>query len=178
MKKLALAIAVLLSINISHIWAEGNSTNSSSVRYVKAPRFARPLIEKWITEYEKTQPGVEFRIAKGNQNQGNIDLKSRHIKDNLTIIGIDVKKNLEKNFSDKATLDELILALENSKVSEVAVEKIGVSYNEADDAINQFLNWVLTAGTKYNHEYGLLNLDNKLAQVQIEKVKTEFTAQK
>ena len=310
MKRLALAIAVLLSINISHIWAEGNSTNSSSVRYVKAPRFARPLIEKWITEYEKTQPGVEFRIAKGNQNQGNIDLnvvfdnhdtkpedfshiiyfgefavlpitasgseaakvlegkhlnskklkqlyflnddfdedvkkikqfeklviysgsnassiassfahnfgeessnfrgkrisgddlflntalskdplgvsfnalpnifdlKSRHIKDNLTIIGIDVKKNLEKNFSDKATLDELILALENSKVSEVAVEKIGVSYNEADDAINQFLNWVLTAGTKYNHEYGLLNLDNKLAQVQIEKVKTEFTAQK
>ena len=178
MKKLALAIAVLLSINISHIWAEGNSANSSSVRYVKAPRFARPLIEKWITEYEKTQPGVEFRIAKGNQNQGNIDLKSRHIKDNLTIIGIDVKKNLEKNFSDKATLDELILALENSKVSEVAVEKIGVSYNEADDAINQFLNWVLTAGTKYNHEYGLLNLDNKLAQVQIEKVKTEFTAQK
>ena len=178
MKKLALAIAVLLSINISHIWAEGNSTNSSSVRYVKAPRFARPLIEKWITEYEKTQPGVEFRIAKGNQNQGNIDLKSRHIKDNLTIIGIDVKKNLEKNFSDKATLDELILALENSKVSEVAVEEIGVSYNEADDAINQFLNWVLTAGTKYNHEYGLLNLDNKLAQVQIEKVKTEFTAQK
>ena len=310
MKKLALAIAVLLSINISHIWAEGNSTNSSSVRYVKAPRFARPLIEKWITEYEKTQPGMEFQIAKGNQNQGNIDLnvvydnhdtkpedfshiiyfgefavlpitasgseaakvlegkhlnskklkqlyflnddfdedvkkikqfeklviysgsnassiassfahnfgeessnfrgkrisgddlflntalskdplgvsfnalpnifdlKSRHIKDNLTIIGIDVKKNLEKNFSDKATLDELILALENSKVSEVAVEKIGVSYNEADDAINQFLNWVLTAGTKYNHEYGLLNLDNKLAQVQIEKVKTEFTAQK
>ena len=310
MKKLALAIAVLLSINISNIWAEGNSTNSSSVRYVKAPRFARPLIEKWITEYEKTQPGVEFQIAKGNQNQGNIDLnvvydnhdtkpedfshiiyfgefavlpitasgseaakvlegkhlnskklkqlyflnddfdedvkkikqfeklviysgsnassiassfahnfgeessnfrgkrisgddlflntalskdplgvsfnalpnifdlKSRHIKDNLTIIGIDVKKNLEKNFSDKATLDELILALENGKVSEVAVEKIGVSYNEADDAINQFLNWVLTAGTKYNHEYGLLNLDNKLAQVQIEKVKTEFTAQK
>ena len=310
MKKLALAIAVLLSINISNIWAEGNSTNSSSVRYVKAPRFARPLIEKWITEYEKTQPGVEFQIAKGNQNQGNIDLnvvydnhdtkpedfshiiyfgefavlpitasgseaakvlegkhlnskklkqlyflnddfdedvkkikqfeklviysgsnassiassfahnfgeessnfrgkrisgddlflntalskdplgvsfnalpnifdlKSRHIKDNLTIIGIDVKKNLEKNFSDKATLDELILALENSKVSEVAVEKIGVSYNEADDAINQFLNWVLTAGTKYNHEYGLLNLNNKLAQVQIEKVKTEFTAQK
>ena len=310
MKKIALAIAVLFSINISNIWAEGNSTNASGVRYVKAPRFARPLVEKWITEYAKTQPGVEFQIAKGNQNQGNIDLnvvfdnhntkpedfshivyfgefavlpitasgseaakvlegkhlnskklkqlyflnddfdedvkkikqfeklviysgsnassvassfahnfgeessnfrgkrisgddlflntalskdplgvsfnalpnifdlKSRHIKDNLTIIGIDVKKNLEKNFTDQATLDELILALENSKVSEVAVEKIGVSYNEADDAINQFLNWVLTAGTKYNHEYGLLNLDNKLAQVQIEKVKTEFTAQK
>ena len=310
MKKIALAIAVLFSINISNIWAEGNSTNASSVRYVKAPRFARPLVEKWITEYAKTQPGVEFQIAKGNQNQGNVDLnvvfdnqdtksedfsrviyfgefavlpitasgseaarvlegkhlnskklkqlyflnddfdedvkkikqfeklviysgsnatsvassfahnfgeessnfrgkrisgddlflntalskdplgvsfnalpnifdlKSRHIKNDLTIIGIDVKKSLEDSFSDKASLDELILALENGKVSEVAVEKIGVSYNVADDAVNQFLSWVLAQGTKYNHEFGLLNLDNKLTQVQIDKVKTEFTAQK
>lgn len=310
MKKIALAIAVLFSINISNIWAEETSTNASSVRYVKAPRFARPLVEKWITEYAKTQPGVEFQIAKGNQSQDNIalnvvfdnqntereefshvvyfgefavlpitasgseaakvlegkhlnskklkqlyflnddfdedvkkikqfeklviysgsnassvatsfahnfgeessnfrgkrisgddlflntalakdplgvsfnalpnifDLKSRHIKENLTIIGIDVKKSLEDSFSDKASLDELILALENGKVSEVAVEKIGVSYNIADDAVNQFLSWVLAHGTKYNHEFGLLNLDNKLAQTQINKVKTEFTAQK
>jgi hypothetical protein len=278
---------------------------------VKAPRFARPLVEKWISEYAKTQPGVEFQIAKGNQNQGNVDLnvvfdskdtktkdfshivvyfgefavlpitasgseaakvlegkhlnskklkqlyflnddfeedvkkikqfeklviysgsnatsvassfahnfgeessnfrgkrisgddlfintallkdplgvsfnalpnifdlQSRHIKSNLTLIGIDVKKNLEKNFSDEATLDEVIAALENGKIQEVAVEKIGVSYNIADDAVNQFLNWILTAGTKYNHEYGLLNLDNKQSQAQIEKVKSEFTAQK
>ena len=310
MKKIALAIAVLFSINISNIWAEGNSTNASSVRYVKAPRFARPLVEKWITEYAKTQPGVEFQITKGNQNQGNVDLnvvfdnqntksedfsrviyfgefavlpitasgseaakvlegkhlnskklkqlyflnddfdedvkkikqfenlviysgsnatsvassfahnfgeessnfrgkrisgddlflntalskdpfgvsfnalpnifdlKSRHIKNDLTIIGIDVKKSLEDSFSDKATLDELIFALENGKVSEVAVEKIGVSFNQNDDAINQFLSWILTNGIKYNHEFGLLNLDNKLTQAQIEKVKTEFTAQK
>ena len=310
MKKIALAIAVLFSISINNIWAEETSTNASSVRYVKAPRFARPLVEKWITEYAKTQPDVEFQIAKGNQSQDNIalnivfdnqntereefshvvyfgefavlpitasgseaakvlegkhlnskklkqlyflnddfdedvkknkqfeklviysgsnassvatsfahnfgeessnfrgkrisgddlflntalvkdplgvsfnalpnifDLKSRHIKDNLTIIGIDVKKSLEDSFSDKATLDELILALENGKVSEVAVEKIGVSFNIADDAVNQFLSWVLAQGTKYNHEYGLLNLDNKFVQAQINKVKTEFTAQK
>ena len=311
MKRIVLTIAVLLSINISSVWGEGNSTNTSSVRYVKAPRFARPLVEKWISEYAKTQPGVEFQIAKGNQNQGNVDLnvvfdskdtktkdfshivvyfgefavlpitasgseaakvlegkhlnskklkqlyflnddfeedvkkikqfeklviysgsnatsvassfahnfgeessnfrgkrisgddlfintallkdplgvsfnalpnifdlQSRHIKSNLTLIGIDVKKNLEKNFSDEATLDEVIAALENGKIQEVAVEKIGVSYNIADDAVNQFLNWILTAGTKYNHEYGLLNLDNKQSQAQIEKVKSEFTAQK
>jgi len=310
MKKLALTIAVLLSINVGNIWAEQNSTNASSVRYVKSPRFARPLVEKWITEYAKTQPGVEFQIAKGNQNQGNIDLnvvfdnqdtrpqdfshivyfgefavlsitasgseaakvlegkhlnskklkqlyflnddfdedvkkikqfekliiysgsnatsvaasfahnfgeessnfrgkrisgddlflntalskdplgvsfnalpnifdlQSRHIKDDLTIIGIDVKKSIEETFSDKATLDELITVLENGKISEVAVEKIGVSYNQGDDAINHFLQWVLENGTKYNHEYGLLNLDNKLTQEQIDKVKTTLTAQK
>ena len=63
-------------------------------------------------------------------------------------------------------------------MQEVAVEKIGVSYDKADDAVNQFLQWVLTNGTKFNHEYGLLNLDNKLAQAQIDKVKTILTAQK
>ena len=304
MKRIALTIAVLLSINISTIWAEGalagesspesNAANTSSVRYVKAPRFARPLVEKWITEYAKTQPGVEFQIAKGNQNQGNadlnvvfdsqtantkvfshnvvffgefavlpitasgseaarvlegkhlnskklkqlfflnddfdedvkkvkafenlivysgsnatsvaasfahnfgeesssfrgkrisgddlflntalskdpqgvsfnalpniFDLQSRHIKSDLTIIGIDVKKDLEETFSDKATLDEVISVLENGKVSEVAVERIGVSYNEGDDAVSQFLKWILEKGTQYNHEFGLLNLSKK-----------------
>ena len=321
MKRIALTIAVLLSINISTIWAKGepagelspesNATNASSVRYVKAPRFARPLIEKWITEYAKTQPGVEFQIAKGNQNQSGIDLnvvfdsqetntkffshnvvyfgefavlpitasgseaakvlegkhlnskklkqlfflnddfdedvkkvkafenlivysgsnassvaasfahnfgeesssfrgkrisgddlflntalskdpqgvsfnalpnifdlQSRHIKSDLTIIGIDVKKDLEETFSDKGTLDEVIQALENGKVSEVTVEKIGVSYNEGDDTVSQFLKWILEKGTQYNHEFGLLNLDQKVTQAQIEQVKTHLTAQK
>jgi hypothetical protein len=308
MKKVVLAIAVLLSLGASNSWAEETSTNASSVRYVKAPRFARPLVEKWISEYAKTQPSVEFQIAKGAQasidlnvvfdNQDKeresfshvvyfgefavlpitasgseaakvlegkhlnskklkqlyflndefdedvkknkqfeklviysgsnatsvassfahnfgeessnfrgkrisgddlflntaltkdplgvsfnalpniFDLKSRHIKSDLTIIGIDVKKNLEESFSDKATLDELISVLENGKVQEVAIEKVGLQYNANDDATAQFLQWVLSNGTKYNHEFGLLNLDNKLTQAQIEKVKTEFTAQK
>ena len=322
MKRIAFTIALILSLGLSNVWAErlrvgeataegmGNGTNSG-VRYVKAPRFARPLVEKWIAEYAKTQPGVEFQIAKSSQNQGNIDLnvvfdnqdtksedfshtivyfgefavlpitasgseaakvlegkhlnskklkqlyflnddfdedvkkikqfeklviysgsngtsvassfahnfgeesanfrgkrisgddlflntaltkdplgisfnalpnifdlQSRHVKSDLTLIGIDVKKNLEESFSDKATLDEVINILENGKISEVAIEKVGVSYNGTDDAINQFLQWVLTNGVKYNHEFGLLNLDNKVTQVQIDKVKTVLTAQK
>jgi hypothetical protein len=317
MRSIVLALVVVLGISVNNIWAGNNSggtsssSNSSNVRYVKAPRFARPLLEKWISEYSKTQPGVEFQIAKGSNNQGNIDLnvvfddqdgktedfshsvvyfgefavlpitasgseaakvlegkhlnskklkqlyflndefdedvkkikqfeklviysgsnatsvtssfahnfgeessnfrgkrisgddlflttalakdplgvsfnalpnifdlKSRHIKSNLSIIGIDVKKSLESSFSDNATLDDLIGVLEEGKVQEVAVEKIGVSYNQADNAVNQFLQWVLTAGVKYNHEFGLLNLDNKLAQIQIDKVKNILTAQK
>ena len=308
MKKVVLAIAVLLSLSISNIYGEETSTNASSVRYVKAPRFARPLVEKWITEYAKIQPNVEFQLAKGSQNQTDLnvvfdnqdketekinhvvyfgefavlpitasgseaakvlegkhlnskklkqlfflnedfdedvkknkqfeklviysgsnassvassfahnfgeessnfrgkrisgddlflntalikdplgvsfnalpnifDLKSRHIKNDLTIIGLDVKKSLEETLSDKVTLDELLLTLENGKVQEVAVERLGLQYNGSDDATAQFLQWVLTNGVKYNHEFGLLNLDNKLTEAQIEKVKTEFTAQK
>ena len=316
MKRIVFAITVLLSINVSNIWADGNSTNANSnVRTIKSPRFAQGLVEKWIIEYEKTQPGVTFKIAKGNQNQADVDLnvvvdnhknqqntkpedfshtivyfgefavlpitasgseaakvlegkhlnskklkqlyflnddfeedvkknkqfeklviysgsnatsvassfahnfgeefsnfrgkriagddlflntalskdplgvsfnalpnifdlESRHVKRNLTIIGIDVKKNLEKSFSNDATLDEIITVLENGKISEVAVEKIGVSYKNGDDAVNKFLQWVLSEGTKYNHEFGLLNLDYKLAQTESEKVKVVFTAQK
>ena len=313
MKRIAFTIALVLSLGLGSASAEENSVNgtNSSVRTIKSPRFARPLVEKWIEEYAKTEPGVEFQIVKGSGNQGNIDLnvtisdnqdnneklfghiiffgetavlpvtarsseaarllegkhlnakklkqlfflnddfdedvkkikafesliiysgsnassvassfahnfgeesssfrgkrisgddlflntalskdpqgvsfnalpnifdlQSRHIKSDLTIIGIDVKKNIEDNFSDKATLDELIAVLESGKISEVAVEKIGVSYNQGDDAINHFLEWVLENGTKYNHEYGLLNLDNKLTQEQTDNGKTTLTPNK
>ncbi len=307
MKKIALAIAFILSLNASNVWGIGNSTNSGT-RTIKAPRFARPLVEKWISEYAKVEPGIQFIIAKGSQQDIDLnvifdhqdtkpqdfshivyfgefavlpitasgseaakvlegkhlnskklkqlfflnddfdedvkknkqfeklviysgsnatsvassfahnfgeessnfrgkrisgddlflntallkdplgvsfnalpnifDLQSRHLKDNLTIIGIDVKKSLEESFSDKTTLDEMIATLENGKVSEIAIEKIGVRFNQTDDAVNRFLQWVLTDGTKYNHEYGLLNLDSKQTQVQIEKVKDTLTAQK
>lgn len=298
MKRIALAIAVLLNIHISNTWAESNNneasdasvSNVTSVHYVKAPRFARPLVEKWITEYAKTQPNVEFRIAKAGQNQDDIDLnvvfdnsetntettnhivyfgefavlpitasgseaakvlegkhlnskklkqlyflnddfdedvkkikqfeklviysgsnntsvatsfahnfgeestsfrgkrisgddlflntalakdplgvsfnalpnifdlKSRHLKEDLTIIGLDVKKNLEESLSGKGTLDEIIDALEHGKVQEVTIQKIGVHYKNANEDVNRFLSWVVTNGTKYNHQYGLLNL--------------------
>ena len=298
MKRIALAIAVLLNIHTANIWAESNNNTASdasvssvaNVHYVKAPRFARPLVEKWIAEYAKTQPNAEFQIAKGGQNQDDIDmnvvfdnndketenanhivyfgefavlpitasgseaakvlegkhlsskkikqlyflnddldeevkkikqfeklviysgsnatsvansfahnfgeestsfrgkrisgddlflntaltkdplgvsfnalpnifdLKSRHIKEDLTIIGLDVKKSLEESFSDKGTLDQIINALEQGKVQEVTVQKIGVHYKNADEDVKRFLSWVVTNGTKYNHQYGLLNL--------------------
>ena len=295
MNKTAFTLALVLSMGLSNAWAEGNTT-TSSIRTIKAPRFARPLVEKWITEYAKTQPGVTFQIAKGNQNQGNsqaesidlnvvfdnqatkpedfshaivyfgefavlpitasdseaakvlegkhlnskklkqlyffnddfdenvkkvkqfeklviysgsnatsvassfahnfgeessnfrgkrisgddlflntalakdplgvsfnalpniFDLKSRHLKEDLSLVGLDVKKDLANSFSDNGTLDELLTPLENSKESEVAIEKVGISVNNADDEVNKFLEWVLAQGTKYNHEYGLLNL--------------------
>lgn len=91
MKKIAFTIALILSLGLnSNVWAEGNranevngtnNTNNTTVRTIKTPRFARPLVEKWIKEYAKTQPGVD-----------------------------------------------------------------------------KFLDWVLAQGTKYNHEFGLLNL--------------------
>ena len=307
MKKIALAIAFILSLNVSNVWAEGNSTNSS-VRTIKAPRFARPLVEKWISEYAKVEPGIQFIVAKGSQQDIDLnvvfdnqqtntkdfshivyfgetavlpitarsseaarllegkhlnskklkqlyflnddfdedvkkikqferlviysgsnassvavsfaqnlgeeassfrgkrisgddlflntalskdplgvsfnalpnifDLKSRHVKDDLSIVGLDLKKGLSDSFSDQGNLDTVLQLLENGKPAEVAIEKVGISYNVADDAVSHFLEWVLENGTKYNHEFGLLNLDRKVTEIQIQQVKTHFTAQK
>ena len=323
MKRIALTIALVLSLGLGSASAEENSVNgtNSSVRTIKSPRFARPLVEKWIEEYAKTEPGVEFQIVKGSakqdrstsgrsqgenidlnvtisDNQDNneklfshiiyfgetavlpvtarsseaarllegkhlnakklkqlfflnddfdedvkkikafesliiysgsnassvassfahnfgeesssfrgkrisgddlflntaivkdplgvtfnalsniFDLKSRHLKSDLSLVGLDLKKDLEKSFSDNGTLDEILLLLENGKPAEVAVEKVGLSFNNADDAVNRFLQWILENGTKYNHEYGLLNLDSKETNVQIHKVQNTLTAQK
>ncbi len=75
MKKIVFTIALILSLGLnSNVWAEGNKvnevngTNNTTNTTIKAPRFARPLVEKWIKEYAKTQPGVEFQIAKGQVN--------------------------------------------------------------------------------------------------------------
>ena len=323
MKRIAFTIALVLSLGQGSASAEENSVNgtNSSVRTIKSPRFARPLVEKWIEEYAKTEPGVEFQIVKGSakqdrstsgrsqgenidlnvtisDNQDNneklfghiiyfgetavlpvtarsseaarllegkhlntkklkqlfflnddfdedvkkikafesliiysgsnassvassfahnfgeesssfrgkrisgddlflntaivkdplgvtfnalsniFDLKSRHLKSDLSLVGLDLKKDLEKSFSDNGTLDEILLLLENGKPAEVAVEKVGLSFNNADDAVNRFLQWILENGTKYNHEYGLLNLDSKETNVQIHKVQNTLTAQK
>lgn len=304
MKKIALAIAFILSLNVSNVWAEGHS----SVRTIKAPRFARPLVEKWISEYAKVEPGIQFIVAKGSQQDIDLnvvfdnqetntkdfshivyfgetavlpitarsseaarllegkqlnskklkqlyflnddfdedvkkikqferlviysgsnassvavsfaqnlgeeassfrgkrisgddlflntalskdplgvsfnalpnifDLKSRHVKDDLSIVGLDLKKGLSDSFSDQGNLDTVLQLLENGKPAEVAIEKVGISYNVADDAVSHFLEWVLENGTKYNHEFGLLNLDRKVTEIQIQQVKTHFTAQK
>ena len=323
MKRIAFTIALVLSLGQGSASAEENSVNgtNSSVRTIKSPRFARPLVEKWIEEYAKTEPGVEFQIVKGSakqdrstsgrsqgenidlnvtisDNQDNneklfshiiyfgetavlpvtarsseaarllegkhlnakklkqlfflnddfdedvkkikafesliiysgsnassvassfahnfgeesssfrgkrisgddlflntaivkdplgvtfnalsniFDLKSRHLKSDLSLVGLDLKKDQEKSFSDNGTLDEILLLLENGKPAEVAVEKVGLSFNNADDAVNRFLQWILENGTKYNHEYGLLNLDSKETNVQIHKVQNTLTAQK
>ncbi|WP_028902497.1 MULTISPECIES: hypothetical protein [unclassified Prevotella] len=294
MKRIVLVIAAVLSLGLNNIWAEGNAINETNaknnIRTIKSPRFARPLVEKWIEEYAKTEPGVTFQLAKGSGslnsidllvtfgNQDNntqnishvvyfgetavlpitarsseaarllegkhlnnkklkqlfflnddfeedvkknktfesltiysgsnatsvassfahnfgeessnfrgkrisgddlflnsalakdplgvsfnalpniFDLESRQLKSELSLIGLDIKKDLADNFNDNSTLDKLLTALESSKIAEVAIEKVGISVNHADDEVNKFLEWVLANGTKYNHEFGLLNL--------------------
>ena len=314
MKKIIFTLAIFLGFGLNASFAKGNGANNSenNVRTIKSPRFARPLIEKWIEEYSKIEPGLTFQIVKGSANQNDIDLsivsdnqantninsinqivyfgetavlpitarsseaarllegkrlnakklkqlfflneddfeedvkknkafetivvysgsnaasvassfahnfgeesssfrgkrisgddlflntaitkdplgvtfnalsnvfdlKNRHVKADLSIGGLDLKKDLANTFSENGSLDDVLQTLEKGKPSEIAIEKVGIVFSITDDAVNRFLKWVLENGTKYNHEFGLLNLDNKVAQVEIDKVKNTLTAQK
>ena len=314
MKKIIFTLAIFLGFGLNASFAKGNGANNSenNVRTIKSPRFARPLIEKWIEEYSKIEPGLTFQIVKGSANQNDIDLsivsdnqantninsinqvvyfgetavlpitarsseaarllegkrlnakklkqlfflneddfeedvkknkafetivvysgsnaasvassfahnfgeesssfrgkrisgddlflntaitkdplgvtfnalsnvfdlKNRHVKADLSIVGLDLKKDIANTFSENGSLDDVLQVLENGKPSEIAIEKVGIVFSITDDAVNRFLKWVLENGTKYNHEFGLLNLDNKVAQVEIDKVKNTLTAQK
>ena len=283
MKRIALTTALVLSLGLSNVQAEENHSNN--VRTIKSPRFARQLVEKWIEEYAKTEPGTVFQIAKDQtesdltvtvgQQEGTstdnfchllyfgetavlpitarsseaarllegkhlnakklkqlfflgdefddevknktferitiysgsnatsvassfahhfgedhtnfrgkriagddlflntaiakdplgvtfntlsniFDLQSRHLKSDLVLVGLDLKKDVAERFN--GTLDEVLTILESTKPAEVDVEKVAITFNDTDEAVNRFLQWVLENGTKYNHQYGLLNL--------------------
>jgi hypothetical protein len=99
------------------------------------------------------------------------DLKSRHLKNDLSLVGLDLKKDVAGSFSDKGSLDEVLTILENEKPAEVTVEKVAITYNGTDEAVSRFLQWVLENGTKYNHQYGLLNLNQRELSAQVSSVR-------
>ncbi len=283
MKKFFLIIAVALSFASANVLAQNN--NGGDVRYIKSPRFARPLIEKWIEEYAKTEPGVTFQIAKGasadaalnvvvdgqsdeantvyfgktavlpitargseadrllggkhlssrklkqvffvsdeeederpskqfeslvvysgsnatsaanafarnlgeeassfrgkriagddlflntaiakdaygvsfNTLSNIFDLNSRRVKKELSLVGLDVKRDVADDFGNEGSLDNVLAALESGRVGGIAVERVGIAYENGDVAVLKFLQWVLTQGTQFNHAFGLLNPDN------------------
>ncbi len=306
MKRLVLTTAMMLGLGLAGVaaHAEGNATeNNIEVRTIRAPRFVRPIVEKWIVEYAKSEPGVEFRIVGGTTDDidmnvaygdtdgtgyvvffgetavlpitahnsdaarqlsgkqlnakkikqlffynedfdedskknkafenlvvysgsnassvatlfahnfgeevsafrgkrisgddlflntaiakdpmgvsfnvlANIfDIDSRLLKKGISLVGLDLKKNVSAAFVDGATLDDVLTTLEYSRPQEIAIEKVGIKFKTDDNVVKDFLHWVLIHGTKYNHQYGLLNLDNKEANAQMLKVqKNTLTA--
>ena len=54
----------IVTLFISALFATA-AVAQPQVRHIKTPRFARPLVERWITEYNNSHSDVEFQIAKG-----------------------------------------------------------------------------------------------------------------
>ena len=89
---------------------------------------------------------------------GNLyDLQSRRLKDQLQVASLDDNKKIDLT----ASLDEVLEALETHTVEGIDVEKIGFAFDAGNLQLNRFVNWVLTDGQRYLHEYGLLTLSQK-----------------
>lgn len=106
------------------------------------------------------------------------DLKNRQVKAGLEIVGLDLKRDIAAAFDGRATLDDILYALESNRPQEVAVETVGISFDADDEAVSDFVKWVLENGVRYNHEYGILNLGAKEANAQVAKTQDVLTAHK
>ena len=58
----------IVTLFISALFATA-AVAQPQVRYIKTPRFARPLVERWIAEYNNSHSDVKFQIAQGQAEQ-------------------------------------------------------------------------------------------------------------
>ncbi len=103
------------------------------------------------------------------------DIQSRRLKNNLSIIPLNLNKDQQTALS---SLDALLAVLENTNVEGIPVEKIGFTYKNDNDALNKFVAWILEVGETYNHQYGLLQLKAKDVSKETSKTKNLLTVEK
>lgn len=82
------------------------------------------------------------------------DLESRQARQ-------DVQLGINGGWSGNATLDEVLSLLESRVVEGIDVEKIGFAFDADSRQVSDFINWVLSEGQQYLHEYALLPLPPK-----------------
>lgn len=105
------------------------------------------------------------------------DLDSRHLKNGLSLPVLDTRKELEEGIRESVTLDTLIQLLEQNPIEEIPMGRVGVSFNGFSKEIDNFLSWILTDGRTLAHDYGLLKIEQQLADKQKAKIETVYTAQ-
>lgn len=107
----------------------------------------------------KDPKGVTFNAI------GNIyDLQTRQLKSNISILPLDVDKNVQAVLTSSGTLDQLLSTLEVTSSKNIPVENVGLTYAKDNATVKGFVDWILSEGKSYNHEYGLMNLSKDYAQ--------------
>ena len=92
------------------------------------------------------------------------NLESRQLREELALLPLDLDKQGRTVLSD-GRLDDIIALLEEQQYSEIPIGKAGLAYDRSNPLLSDFVHWVLTYGTQYVHEYGLLQLPSQdLAQ--------------
>ena len=100
---------------------------------------------------------------------------------------IETNYNCRIEFSDEiaraleapggAIYESLIRLLEQYPAEEVPTGMVGIVYKGYSKEIDDFLSWVLTSGRNHVHNYGLLQIEQELAERQTTKIEAVYTAQ-
>ncbi len=105
------------------------------------------------------------------------DLKTRTLKQSLSLLRMNTDDEVEDVMRNDATLDEVLTVLEQADSEYVPTADIGIVFDANNAVVREFLNWVITSGVRYNHQYGILTLDKRMAEQQAMKVRYHDTAQ-
>ena len=127
-----------------------STTSGNSIVYINAPRFVRPLIEKWIAEYKKLKPEANFAIAK-TQAAKNSSLL------NILLSDVNPSEKTDKKtvfFGSYAILpitskdSEAAKSLENQELTTKKIKALYFENEELDeqDKKNKFSNIVIYTG--------------------------------
>ena len=91
------------------------------------------------------------------------NINTRKINDSIAIVPIDLNENgkIDDNEKIYSTIDEVVAFVEKAKHPKIPVENIHVIFSKTINrtTIINFLEWVITTGQQFNHEFGLLNLN-------------------
>lgn len=121
-----------------------NATNFRGKRIQGDDRFANLAVSR-------DQKGLSF-----NALSNLFDLKTRKLHEGIQVLDLDVRKSIQEAIADD-DLDELIASLEEKESSTIATVDISLGYSRDDAHVVNFVNWVLSEGISYNHQFGLLN---------------------
>jgi ABC-type phosphate transport system substrate-binding protein len=109
-----------------------------------------------LNAIEKDSTGITF-----NNLSYIYDLKERRLKDEIALLPLDVKKD-QFDVINSENIDQTLSLLEEQHIELIPVQSIGFAYSkQGRNSVRDFLQWVITDGQKFNHEYGFLNLDKK-----------------
>lgn len=117
-----------------------------------------------IHAIQKDNSGITF-----NNLSYIFDIETRSLKNDLSLIPLDVKKD-QREILQEADIDKTLELLEKENIPLIPVESIGFVYQKNNLAAKRFLKWVLSEGQQYNHKYGFLKTEETVIASQLKSI--------
>lgn len=117
-----------------------------------------------IHAIQKDNSGITF-----NNLSYIFDIETRSLKNNLSLIPLDVKKD-QREILQEADIDKTLELLEKENISLIPVENIGFAYQKNNLTAKRFLKWILSEGQQYNHKYGFLKAKGTVVASQLKSI--------